>query len=75
MYNVLICLCLQGEDKHYTVQQLQEPQVTLVNLQPDTAYLLRVRSVTPLGHGPYSQDQEFRTLPQGDSSLFYISLL
>ncbi|XP_042303290.1 ephrin type-A receptor 1-like [Sceloporus undulatus] len=55
----------KGEEKLYTVQHLQEPKVTLGNLQPDTAYLLRVRSVTPSGDGPYSQEQEFRTLPQG----------
>uniref|UniRef100_A0A8D2IT00 Ephrin type-A receptor 1 n=1 Tax=Varanus komodoensis TaxID=61221 RepID=A0A8D2IT00_VARKO len=54
----------KGEEKHYTVQHLQEPQVTLTNLQPDTAYLLRVRSITPLGPGPFSQEQEFCTLPQ-----------
>ncbi|XP_048360444.1 ephrin type-A receptor 1 isoform X2 [Sphaerodactylus townsendi] len=54
----------KGEEKHYTVHHLQEPKVTLVNLQPDTAYVLRVRSVTSFGNGPFSQEQEFRTLPQ-----------
>ncbi|XP_062985065.1 ephrin type-A receptor 1 [Elgaria multicarinata webbii] len=54
----------KGEEKHYTVQHLQEPRVTLENLQPDTAYLLRVRSVSDLGQGQFSQEQEFRTLPQ-----------
>ncbi|XP_077777181.1 ephrin type-A receptor 1 isoform X1 [Podarcis muralis] len=54
----------KGEEKHYTVQHLQEPQVTLANLQPDTAYLMRVRSITDSVAGPYSQEQEFRTLPQ-----------
>ncbi|XP_054858243.1 ephrin type-A receptor 1 isoform X2 [Eublepharis macularius] len=56
----------KGEEKQYTVQHLQEPQVTLVNLQPDTAYVMRVRSITPFGHGPFSQAQEFRTLPQDE---------
>ncbi|XP_013921468.1 PREDICTED: ephrin type-A receptor 1 isoform X1 [Thamnophis sirtalis] len=59
----------KGEEKHYTVHHLQKPQVTLANLQPDTAYLLRVRSITPLGPGPYSQEQEFRTLPQDTGML------
>uniref|UniRef100_A0A8D0BS45 Ephrin type-A receptor 1 n=1 Tax=Salvator merianae TaxID=96440 RepID=A0A8D0BS45_SALMN len=54
----------KGEEKHYTVKHLQEPSVTLANLQPDTAYLLRVRSSTPLGFGPFSPEQEFHTLPQ-----------
>nr|XP_032619858.1 ephrin type-A receptor 1 [Chelonoidis abingdonii] len=54
---------LLGEDAHYTVKQFHEPNVTLRDLQPDTAYLLRVRSITPLGPGPFSQEQEFRTLP------------
>ncbi|CAM4437490.1 ephrin type-A receptor 1 isoform X1 [Caretta caretta] len=53
----------KGEDAHYTVKQFHEPNVTLRDLQPDTAYLLRVRSITPLGPGPFSQEQEFRTLP------------
>ncbi|XP_061493682.1 ephrin type-A receptor 1 isoform X2 [Rhineura floridana] len=54
----------KGEDKQYTVQHLQEPQVTLANLQPDTTYLLSVRSITEFGNGPFSEEQEFRTLPQ-----------
>ncbi|KAM7180796.1 ephrin type-A receptor 1 isoform 1-T1 [Macrochelys suwanniensis] len=53
----------KGEDAHYTVKQFHQPNVTLRDLQPDTAYLLRVRSITPLGPGPFSQEQEFRTLP------------
>lgn len=56
---------LQGEEARYTVKHLLEPNVTLRDLQPDTAYLLRVRSITPLGPGPYSPEQEFRTLPPG----------
>ncbi|KAL7988495.1 hypothetical protein Chor_007414 [Crotalus horridus] len=63
--NYEVLYFVKGEEKHYTVHHLQKPQVTLANLQPDTAYLLRVRSITPLGPGPYSQEQEFRTLPQG----------
>ncbi|KAM6469225.1 ephrin type-A receptor 1 isoform 3-T3 [Liasis olivaceus] len=59
----------KGEEKHYTVHHLQKPQVTLANLQPNTAYLLRVRSITPLGAGPYSQEQEFRTLRQDTGML------
>uniref|UniRef100_A0A6J0VEA7 receptor protein-tyrosine kinase n=1 Tax=Pogona vitticeps TaxID=103695 RepID=A0A6J0VEA7_9SAUR len=59
----------KGEEKHYTVQHLQEPKVTLANLQPDTAYLLRVRSITPVGDGQFSQEQEFRTLPQDTGML------
>ena len=47
------------------MKHLIEPNVTLRDLQPDTAYLLRVRSITPLGPGPYSPEQEFRTLPPG----------
>lgn len=54
----------KGEDMQYTVQHLQEPQVTLANLKPDTAYVLCVRSSTLLGQGPFSQEREFRTLPK-----------
>uniref|UniRef100_A0A7M4FX06 Ephrin type-A receptor 1 n=1 Tax=Crocodylus porosus TaxID=8502 RepID=A0A7M4FX06_CROPO len=59
----------KGEEKLYGVKHLQEPNVTLTNLQPDTAYLLRVRSITPLGPGPFSQDKEFRTLPHDNGAL------
>ncbi|XP_039194606.1 ephrin type-A receptor 1 isoform X4 [Crotalus tigris] len=67
--NYEVLYFVKGEEKHYTVHHLQKPQVTLANLQPDTAYLLRVRSITPLGPGPYSQEQEFRTLPQDTGML------
>lgn len=59
----------KGEEARYTVKHLLEPNVTLTDLQPDTTYLLRVRSITPLGPGPYSQEQEFRTLPPGTGAL------
>ncbi|XP_029435343.1 ephrin type-A receptor 1 isoform X2 [Rhinatrema bivittatum] len=53
----------KGGEKHYTVKQLQEPDVTLTDLQPDTTYHLQVRACTLLGAGPYSDQQEFQTLP------------
>ncbi|KAH0628534.1 hypothetical protein JD844_009854, partial [Phrynosoma platyrhinos] len=59
----------KGDEKLFTVQHLKEAKVTLGNLQPDTAYLLRVRSITPSGGGPFSQEQEFRTLPQDTGML------
>ncbi|KAF2980173.1 hypothetical protein EK904_007105 [Melospiza melodia maxima] len=59
----------KGEEARYTVKHLLEPNVTLRDLQPDTAYLLRVRSITPLGPGPYSPEQEFRTLPPDTGAL------
>nr|XP_010306004.1 PREDICTED: ephrin type-A receptor 1 [Balearica regulorum gibbericeps] len=59
----------KGEEARYTVKHLLEPNVTLTDLQPDTAYLLRVRSITPLGPGPYSPEQEFRTLPPDTGAL------
>ncbi|XP_074964967.1 ephrin type-A receptor 1 isoform X2 [Phalacrocorax aristotelis] len=59
----------KGEEARYTVKHLIEPNVTLTDLQPDTAYLLRVRSITPLGPGPYSPEQEFRTLPPDTGAL------
>ncbi|OXB76301.1 UNVERIFIED_CONTAM: hypothetical protein H355_014709 [Colinus virginianus] len=59
----------KGEEARYTVKHLLEPNVTLTDLQPDTTYMLRVRSITPLGPGPYSQEQEFRTLPPDTGAL------
>uniref|UniRef100_H0VRN3 receptor protein-tyrosine kinase n=1 Tax=Cavia porcellus TaxID=10141 RepID=H0VRN3_CAVPO len=44
-------------------QMVLEPRVLLTKLQPDTTYIVRVRTLTPLGPGPFSPDHEFRTSP------------
>lgn len=46
-----------------------EPRVLLTKLQPDTTYIVRVRTLTPLGPGPFSPDHEFRTSPPVSRSL------
>lgn len=46
-----------------------EPRVLLTKLQPDTTYIVRVRTLTPLGPGPFSPDHEFRTSPPGRISI------
>ncbi|XP_071071425.1 ephrin type-A receptor 1 isoform X3 [Dasypus novemcinctus] len=50
----------QDEERH---QKVLEPRVLLTELQPDTTYIVRVRTLTPLGPGPFSPDHEFRTSP------------
>ncbi|ELK13759.1 Ephrin type-A receptor 1 [Pteropus alecto] len=50
----------QDEERH---QMVLEPRVLLTELQPDTTYIVRVRTLTPLGPGPFSPDHEFRTSP------------
>ncbi|XP_021096583.1 ephrin type-A receptor 1 isoform X3 [Heterocephalus glaber] len=50
----------QDEEWH---QMVLEPRVLLTKLQPDTTYIVRVRTLTPLGPGPFSPDHEFRTSP------------
>lgn len=52
----------QDEERH---QMVLEPRVLLTELQPDTTYIVRVRTLTPLGPGPFSPDHEFRTSPPG----------
>lgn len=51
---------LQDEEWY---QMVLEPRVLLTKLQPDTTYIVRVRTLTPLGPGPFSPDHEFRTSP------------
>ncbi|XP_027697115.1 ephrin type-A receptor 1 [Vombatus ursinus] len=52
---------LNQEEERY--QMVPEPRVSLTELQPDTTYVVRVRTLTPLGPGPFSPDHEFRTSP------------
>uniref|UniRef100_A0A8C5L8P7 receptor protein-tyrosine kinase n=1 Tax=Jaculus jaculus TaxID=51337 RepID=A0A8C5L8P7_JACJA len=56
----------QDEEWH---QLVVEPRVLLTKLQPDTTYIVRVRTLTPLGPGPFSPDHEFRTSPPVSRSL------
>ncbi|XP_006997222.1 ephrin type-A receptor 1 [Peromyscus maniculatus bairdii] len=56
----------QDEEWH---QMVPEPRVLLTKLQPDTTYIVRVRTLTPLGPGPFSPDHEFRTSPPVSRSL------
>nr|XP_033780730.1 ephrin type-A receptor 1 isoform X1 [Geotrypetes seraphini] len=53
----------KGDEEHYTVKEMQEPDVILNDLQPETTYLLQVRACSPLGAGPFSDHQAFQTLP------------
>ncbi|XP_069098759.1 ephrin type-A receptor 1 [Pleurodeles waltl] len=53
----------KGEKDHFTVKRQQESELTLPDLQPDTVYVIRVQTQTPLGPGPLSPSYEFRTLP------------
>nr|1X5A_A Chain A, Ephrin type-A receptor 1 [Mus musculus] len=55
----------QDEEWH---QMVLEPRVLLTKLQPDTTYIVRVRTLTPLGPGPFSPDHEFRTSPPSGPS-------
>ncbi|XP_004714049.1 ephrin type-A receptor 1 [Echinops telfairi] len=48
----------QDEERH---QMVLEPRVLLTELQPDTTYTIRVRTVTSQGPGPFSPKHEFRT--------------
>ncbi|XP_069506406.1 ephrin type-A receptor 1 isoform X2 [Ambystoma mexicanum] len=59
----------KGEEDHFSVKRLQESDLTLTDLQPDTVYLIQVQTLTPLGPGPLSFPQEFRTLPPDPSGL------
>ncbi|NWW11315.1 EPHA2 protein, partial [Oreocharis arfaki] len=43
--------------------------VTLPKLSPGTAYVVRVQALTADGHGAFSPQHEFETLPEGEEGL------
>ncbi|XP_009463055.1 PREDICTED: ephrin type-A receptor 2-like, partial [Nipponia nippon] len=70
------CLCRAGYEKvgercqgsvdenSYSVLRCEGTSVTLPKLSPATAYVVRVQALTPDGHGAYSPQHEFETLPE-----------
>ncbi|XP_076212148.1 ephrin type-A receptor 2 [Aptenodytes patagonicus] len=53
------------DENSYSVLRCEGTSVTLPKLSPATAYVVRVQALTPDGHGAYSPQHEFETLPEG----------
>ncbi|NXJ54399.1 EPHA2 protein, partial [Spizaetus tyrannus] len=52
------------DENSYSVLRCEGTSVTLPKLSPATAYVVRVQALTQDGHGAYSPQHEFETLPE-----------
>lgn len=59
-------LCPQVDENSYSVLRCEGTSVTLPKLSPATAYVVRVQALTTDGHGAFSPQHEFETLPEGE---------
>ncbi|KAI1231360.1 hypothetical protein IHE44_0007805, partial [Lamprotornis superbus] len=59
-------LCPQVDENSYSVLRCEGTSVTLPKLSPATAYVVRVQALTADGHGAFSPQHEFETLPEGE---------
>ncbi|KAK1189622.1 EPHA2 protein, partial [Pygoscelis papua] len=57
------------DENSYSVLRCEGTSVTLPKLSPATAYVVRVQALTPDGHGAYSPQHEFETLPEGGEAM------
>ncbi|NXI92831.1 EPHA2 protein, partial [Psophia crepitans] len=57
------------DENSYSVLRCEGTSVTLPKLSPATAYVVRVQALTPDGHGAYSPQHEFETLPEGTEAM------
>ncbi|NWR93820.1 EPHA2 protein, partial [Furnarius figulus] len=53
------------DENSYSVLRCEGPSVTLPKLSPGTVYVVRVQALTADGHGAFSPQHEFETLPEG----------
>ncbi|NWS65204.1 EPHA2 protein, partial [Chunga burmeisteri] len=60
------------DENSYSVLRCEGTSVTLPKLSPATAYVVRVQALTTDGHGAYSPQHEFETLPEGEDKPFMI---
>lgn len=55
----------QVDENSYSVLRCEGASVTIPKLSPATAYVVRVQALTQDGHGAFSPEHEFETLPEG----------
>ncbi|RMB89691.1 hypothetical protein DUI87_33888 [Hirundo rustica rustica] len=61
--------CPQVDENSYSVLRCEGTSVTLPKLSPATAYVVRVQALTADGHGAFSPQHEFETLPEGSEAM------
>ncbi|XP_009994080.1 PREDICTED: ephrin type-A receptor 2 [Chaetura pelagica] len=57
------------DENSYSVLRCEDTSVTLPKLSPATTYVVRVQALTPDGHGAFSPQHEFQTLPEDTESM------
>ncbi|XP_040389730.1 ephrin type-A receptor 2 isoform X1 [Cygnus olor] len=57
------------DENSYSVLRCEGASVTIPKLSPATAYVVRVQALTQDGHGTFSPEHEFETLPEGAESM------
>ncbi|NXP58060.1 EPHA2 protein, partial [Chloropsis cyanopogon] len=57
------------DENSYSVLRCEGTSVTLPKLSPATAYVVRVQALTADGHGAFSPQHEFETLPEGSEAM------
>uniref|UniRef100_A0A6G1RGC9 receptor protein-tyrosine kinase n=1 Tax=Hypotaenidia okinawae TaxID=2861861 RepID=A0A6G1RGC9_9GRUI len=57
------------DENSYSVLRCEGTSVTLPKLSPATTYVVRVQALTQDGHGAYSPQHEFETLPEGTEAM------
>uniref|UniRef100_A0A8C3V349 receptor protein-tyrosine kinase n=1 Tax=Catharus ustulatus TaxID=91951 RepID=A0A8C3V349_CATUS len=57
------------DENSYSVLRCEGTSVTLPKLSPATTYVVRVQALTTDGHGAFSPQHEFETLPEGEEGL------
>ncbi|NWU54335.1 EPHA2 protein, partial [Dromas ardeola] len=57
------------DENSYSVLRCEGTSVTIPKLSPATAYVVRVQALTPDGHGAFSPQHEFETLPEGAEAM------
>ncbi|OPJ86271.1 ephrin type-A receptor 2 [Patagioenas fasciata monilis] len=57
------------DENSYSVLRCEGTSVTLPKLSPATTYVVRVQALTQDGHGAYSPQHEFETLPEGAEAM------
>ncbi|NXT24002.1 EPHA2 protein, partial [Syrrhaptes paradoxus] len=69
-----VCPCPLGDtsrvdENSYSVLRCDGTSVTLPKLSPATTYVVRVQALAPDGHGAFSPQHEFQTLPEGAEAM------
>ncbi|NXN96513.1 EPHA2 protein, partial [Rhinopomastus cyanomelas] len=59
----------KADENSYSVLRCEGTSVTIPKLSPGTAYVVRVQALNADGHGAFSPQHEFETLPEGAEAM------